>query len=67
MVPPTIAMPVTIPIFFIIFLLRNFALSDGVSLVGDAESPGYHGMESIDENDDGWPGCEDVLNSSGWE
>jgi hypothetical protein len=34
MVPPTITTPATIPIFFIIFLLKNFAFSGGVSVGG---------------------------------
>ncbi|KAF8490808.1 hypothetical protein F5888DRAFT_1739706 [Russula emetica] len=39
MVPPTIATPATILSFFIIFLLKNFASSGGVS-VGDEELEG---------------------------
>lgn len=35
MVPPTIIAPATILIFFIIFLLKNSALSRGVSVGGD--------------------------------
>jgi hypothetical protein len=55
MVPPTITTPATIPIFFIIFLLKDSALSEGVSVGGE-------------EGEGGEPsGVEDGANPSGIE
>jgi hypothetical protein len=51
MVPPTIATPATILSFFIIFLLKNFALSGGVS-AGSEEG------EGDDPSDVKWCGGE---------
>ena len=40
MVLPMTATPITIPIFFIIFLLKNSALSGGVSVGGEGDEDG---------------------------
>jgi hypothetical protein len=51
MVPPTIATPATILSFFIIFLLKNSALSGGVSAGGEE-------VEGGDPSDVKWCGGE---------